>query len=113
LSRAATIPDFQDAYLLYFKGRAHLLTNDYASAETEFRGCLRGGRVLANSGSLRQRFPMLGILSHYYLGQVYEKTNKHDQAVNEYQEFLSHFQNSQSRLPEVGEARAALKRLMQ
>jgi tetratricopeptide (TPR) repeat protein len=113
LSRAASIPDFQDAYLLYLKGRAHLLTNDYPSAEAEFRGCLRAGRVLANSGSLTQRFPVIGILSHYYLGQLYEKTNKHDQAINEYQEFLSHFQSSQSRLPEVGEARAALKRLMQ
>src|SRR5580693_2317775 len=113
LSRATSIPDYQDAYLLYLKGRAHLLTNDYPSAEAEFRGCLRAGRVLANSGSLTQRFPVIGILSHYYLGQLYEKTNKHDQAINEYQEFLSHFQSSQSRLPEVGEARAALKRLMQ
>src|SRR5580704_6906456 len=113
LSRATSIPDYQDAYLLYLKGRAHLLINDYVSAETEFRGALRSGRGLANSNSLVQRFPVLGILSHYYLGQLYEKTNKHDQAINEYQEFLSHFQNSQSRLPEVGEARAALKRLMQ
>src|SRR6202451_178878 len=113
LSQAASIPDFQDAYLLYLKGRAHLLTNDYASAETEFHGSLRSGRSLANSGSLRQRFPVLGILSHYYLGQLYEKTNKHDQAINEYQEFLSHFQTSQSRPLEVGEGRAALKRLMQ
>ena len=113
LSRAASIPEFQDAYLLYLKGRAHLLTNDYASAEAEFRGCLRAGRVLANSNSLTQRFPAIGILTHYYLGQLYEKTNKRDQAINEYQEFLSHFQSSQSRLPEVGEARAALKRLMQ
>jgi serine/threonine protein kinase/TolA-binding protein len=113
LSRAASLPDLQDAYLLYLKGRAHLLMNDYVSAETEFRGCLRAGRGLANSNSLVQRFPVLGILSHYYLGQLYEKTNKHDQAINEYQEFLSHFQSSQSRLPEVGEARAALKRLMQ
>jgi tetratricopeptide (TPR) repeat protein len=113
LSRAASLPDLQDAYLLYLKGRAHLLMNDYVSAETEFRGCLRAGRGLANSNSLVQRFPVLGILSHYYLGELYEKTNKHDQAINEYQEFLSHFQSSQSRLPEVGEARAALKRLMQ
>ncbi|MGA8491129.1 MAG: protein kinase [Terriglobales bacterium] len=113
LSRVANIPDFQDAYLLYLKGRAHLLTNDYTSAETEFRACLRSGRVLANSGSLRQRCPVLGILAHYYLGQLYEKTNKHDQAINEYQEFLSHFESSQSHLAEVGEARAALKRLMQ
>ena len=34
-------------------------------------------------------------------------------AINEYQEFLSHFPSSQSRLPQLGEARSALKRLMQ
>jgi len=113
LSRATSIPDFQDAYLLYLKGRAHLLINDYVSAETEFRGALRAGRGLANSNSLVQRFPVIGILSHYYLGQLYEKTNKRDQAINEYQEFLSHFQSSQSRLAQVGEARTALKRMMQ
>jgi len=113
LSRAAGIPDFQDAYQLYIKGRAHLLINDYASAETEFRGSLRAGRVLANSGALRDRLPVVGMLSHYYLGQLYERTGKHDQAINEYQEFLSHFQSSPSRLAQVGEAQTALKRLMQ
>jgi len=59
------------------------------------------------------RFPVLGILSHYYLGQLYESTGKHDQAINEYQEFLSHFPASPSRLAQVGDARSALKRLMQ
>jgi eukaryotic-like serine/threonine-protein kinase len=113
LSRATSIPDFQSAYLLYLKGRAHLLTNDYASAETELRRVLRDERSLANTGALTDRFPLLGILSHYYLGQLYEHTGKHDQAINEYQEFLSHFASSQSRLPQVAEARTALKRLMQ
>ncbi len=113
LSRAASIPDSQDAYQLYIKGRAHLLTNDYTSAETEFHGSLRSGRVLANLGALRDRLPVVGMLCHYYLGQLYERTGKRDQAINEYQEFLSHFQSSQSRLTQVGEARAALKRMMQ
>ena len=113
LSRATGIPDFQDPYLLLLKGRAHLLTNDYAAAETEFRTLLRGERSVANTGTLTRRFPVIGMLSHYYLGQLYEKTGKHDQSINEYQEFLSHFGTSPSRLPQVGEARAALKRLMQ
>ncbi len=113
LSRATSIPDLQAPYLLFLKGRAHVLTNDYVSAETEFRGVLRNERSLANSGALTGRFPGLGILSHYYLGQLYERTGKHDHAINEYQEFLSHFASSQSRLPQVGEARTALKRLMQ
>jgi len=113
LSRAASIPDFQDPNVLYLKGRAHLLTNDYASAETNFRAVLLNERSLANSGTLTNRFPVLGILSHYYLGQLYERTNKRDQAINEYQEFLSHFSNSRTRLAQVGDARSALKRLMQ
>jgi eukaryotic-like serine/threonine-protein kinase len=49
------------------------------------------------------------LLSHYYLGQVYERTGKRDQAINEYQEFLSHFESSHTRLPQVAEARTTLK----
>jgi eukaryotic-like serine/threonine-protein kinase len=113
LSRATSIPDFQYPYLLFLKGRAHLLTNNYASAENELRAALRSERSLANSAALTQRFPVLGILSHYYLGQLYERMSKRDQAINEYQEFLSHFQSSQPRLAQLGDARTALKRLMQ
>jgi eukaryotic-like serine/threonine-protein kinase len=113
LSRAASIPNFQDAYLLYLKARAHLLTNDYASAENEFRAGLRAGRNLENGHTMAERFPSLGILSHYYLGELYERSGKRDQAINEYQEFLSYFPSSQSRLAQLGDARSALKRLMQ
>ncbi len=113
LSRAASMPDFQEPYLLFLKARAHLLSNDYSSAESGFRAGLRLERSLENSRVLNDRFPVLGVLAHYYLGQLYERTSKRDQAINEYQEFLSHFANSQARLAEVGEARIALKRLMQ
>jgi tetratricopeptide (TPR) repeat protein len=113
LSRAATIPDFQEPYLLFLKGRSHLLINDYSSAEAEFRSALLMDRIVGNADYLVGRFPLAEILSHYYLGQLYERTGKHDQAINEYQEFLSRFPNSQTRLAQVGEARSALKRLMQ
>jgi eukaryotic-like serine/threonine-protein kinase len=62
---------------------------------------------------MAERFPALGILSHYYLGELYERSGKRDQAINEYQEFLSYFPSSQSRLAQIGDARSALKRLMQ
>ena len=68
---------------------------------------------MENYNVLTERFPVPGILSHYYLGQLYERTGKRDQAINEYQEFLSCFPSSQAPLPQVGEARTALKRLMQ
>jgi len=113
LTRAASIPDFQEPYLLFLKARGHLLTNDYSSAETEFRVVLRLERDMENFRVLTERFPQLGILSHYYLGQLYERTGKRDQAINEYQEFLSYFPSSQTRLSQVGDARTALKRLMQ
>ena len=113
LTLATGVPDSQYPRALFLKARAHLLTNDYSSAEAEFRGVLRRVRNLENFTSLTERFPILGILSHYYLGQLYERTGKRDLAINEYQEFLSHFQSSQTRLSQVGEARTALKRLMQ
>ena len=113
LSRAASIPDLQDPYLLFLKARGHLLINDYSPAEEEFRNLLRVERSVANPRVLTERFPLPGILSHYYLGQLYERTGKRDQAINEFQEFLSHFSNPQTRLAQVGEARTALKQLMQ
>jgi serine/threonine protein kinase/tetratricopeptide (TPR) repeat protein len=113
LSRATSIPEFQDSYLLFLKARAHLLTNDYSSAERELHAVLRIERNLENGQVMAERCPALGILSHYYLGQLYERTDKRDQALNEYQEFLSHFASSETRLPQVGEARKSLKRLMQ
>ena len=114
LTLATRIPDLQfPVYLIFFKGRSHLLTNDYSSAEGELRSVLRRERDMENGSAMSERFPILGILSHYYLGQLYERTGKRDQAINEYQEFLSHFQGSQARLPQIGEARTALKGLMQ
>ncbi len=113
LTRASSIPDFQFAPVLFLKGRAHLLVNDYSSAETEFHRALLFSHNQANLRFLTQRFPVLEMLCHYYLGQVYERAGKRDQAINEYQEFLSHFQSSHTRLPQVAEARTTLKRLMQ
>jgi eukaryotic-like serine/threonine-protein kinase len=113
LSRLAGVPDVEDANQCFFRARAYLLTNDYAAAESEFRSVLGIERSLENGRAMADRFPALGILTHYYLGELYERTGKRDQAVNEYQEFLSHFENSQTRLPQLADAHNALKRLMQ
>jgi len=113
VNRAGSLPDFQLPELLFLKARAHLLTNDYASADTEFRRALLLERDLSNFIVLRLRFPAFQILSGFYLGQLYDRTGKRDQALSEYQEFLSHFDDSHTRLAQLGEARAALKRLMQ
>jgi tetratricopeptide (TPR) repeat protein len=113
LTRAATIPNFQNPPFLLIKGRAHVLVNDYSSAETELRRALLLSHNQANLRLMTARFPVVEMLCHYYLGQVYERSGKRDQAINEYQEFLSHFQSSNPPLPQIAEARSTLKRLMQ
>jgi eukaryotic-like serine/threonine-protein kinase len=113
LSRAAGTLDTEVPARRFFLGRAYLLTNDYASAETTFRSIFTIERTLENERAIIDRFPAPGILAHYYLAQIYEKTNKRDQAINEYQQFLSFFENSHTRLPQLADARTALKRLMQ
>ena len=105
--------NLKDQLNAFLKARSHLLNSDYTSAETEFRTAIRRARSMENSNVLAARFPLFEMLSHFYLGQLYERTGKKDQAINEYQEFLSHFPSSQTSLPQIGEARTALKRLMQ
>jgi eukaryotic-like serine/threonine-protein kinase len=114
LNLAASIPDLQFPVPLFSNGRSHLLINDSAAAEVEFRRASFATRgLVSNLAFIRLRFPAIEILSHYYLGQVYERTGKRDQAINEYQEFLSRFESSHTRLPQVAEARTILKRLME
>ena len=113
VSQAANNPDLRYPTLRFYKARAQLLANDYAAAEPLFRETLLLSRNLSNFRIMTLRFPMLEILSHYYLGQVYERTGRRDQAVNEYQEFLSHFGKTTSRLPQVAAARTTLSKLMQ
>ena len=112
LTAASRLPDLQLSWLLFAKGRAHLLLKDYARAEQELRRVPSFERALGGHRATRTRSPLRESLCHFYLAQVYEATAKREQAVNEYREFLSHFENSRARLPQVAEARAALKRLL-
>jgi len=108
----ARLPDWQEPRVLFVRGRSHLINNDFAAAELRLQRAIVSNR-LTLSGDFRGHFPAIELLSHYYLGQIYERSGKRDQAINEYEEFLSHFANSQSRLPQIAEARTALKRLIQ
>jgi serine/threonine protein kinase/TolB-like protein len=113
-SPLAGLPDFRASRLSFFRARAFLLLNDHMSAEREFRlviaDDLQGGT--GNFGFMRQRTPLFALLGHFYLGQIYESTGKPQQAIDEYQSFLSHFEGSRTKLPQVGQAHDALKRLM-
>jgi eukaryotic-like serine/threonine-protein kinase len=108
----AGVPDIQDSPTLFSRARAHLLVKDYAPAEQEFRRALLESRGFSNFGFMLAEVPSFALLSHYYLGQIYEATGKGPQAIDEYQSFLSHFEGSRTKLPKVTEARAALKRLI-
>jgi tetratricopeptide (TPR) repeat protein len=112
LKSAARIPELQVSPHLFLRARAHLLVGDYGPAERELQRLTVTERLLSNPRQIIQRLPALEILAHYYLGLIYEKTGKREQAVNQYQEFLSRFENSHTRLPQLTEARAALSRLM-
>jgi tetratricopeptide (TPR) repeat protein len=104
----AGIPDLLLPELTLASGRAHLLLKDYAAAEPELRATLLAEREMFPL----YLSPLVAQLCHFHLGQVYEATGKREQAINEYQEFLSHFEGSKTKLRQVPEARGALKRLL-
>jgi len=113
VSSLAGFPDYLNPGVLYTRGRAHLLTGDYAAAEQEFRLAIMEERNLANYGLVLQRLPAFTILAHRSLGELYQRTGKQELAINEYQDFLSYFENSRTRLPAVRETRQTLQSLMQ
>jgi eukaryotic-like serine/threonine-protein kinase len=112
LSAASRFPNYTNSWLRFPRGWAYFQTKDYARAEEDLRAALLDERNMSNFNRFRGRSPLLSALAHFYLGRIYESTGKRDQAVNEYQEFLSHFENSRAQLPEIAEARAALQRSM-
>ncbi len=110
IAAAGPLPRSFGALLEYPRGWAYFVTKDYSRAEQDFRAAILDERQLSNFNSMRTHSPLLTALAHFYLGQVYEATGKREQAANEYQEFLSHFENSRANLPQIALARAALRR---
>jgi hypothetical protein len=109
---ALPLPTALECWIPVYEARAALLLQDYAAAEHLLRRVLFLERwLLAVTGLNHTRSPLVTLLCHFYLGQVYEATGKRDQAVSEYREFLSPFEGSTTRLPQIADARAALKRL--
>jgi eukaryotic-like serine/threonine-protein kinase len=113
LSAGGRVPDYIYPWFRYARGWAYFATKDYAHAEEDFSTVLLIERNLSNFNQSRRRTPLFSALAHFYLGQIYDATGKKDRAVNEYQEFLSHFENSKAQLPQIAEARAALQHSMQ
>ncbi|MGZ4824519.1 MAG: protein kinase domain-containing protein [Terriglobales bacterium] len=114
LAIADRLPPSTAPVLLFAKARGSLLHQDYASAERGFQRVIVESRIPATGdfGATLRLVPLHSIFSRYYLGQVYEATGKSQQAINEYQSFLSHFEGSATALREVEKAQSAVKKLM-
>jgi len=93
-------------------GRAALSTENWEEAESHLRSVPILERTWDNPPSIANSDFLAYALGEFYQAKVFEHTGKKADAVNAYQEFLSHFENSTARLPQIAEARAALKRLL-
>ena len=92
----------------FFLGRAYAETAMWPEAEKELRTAL----AWVSPGNVGIHDFLSYELTQFYLGNVLEHEGKKAEAVEAYRAFLSHFEHSTARLPEIGEARAALHRLM-
>ncbi len=93
-------------------GRAYLEMGMLAEAERHLRFASNVNRLWSSEDAVTAHNFLSYTLAQFYLGKVLEQTGKKAEAVDAYQEFLSHFENSTAKLPQIAEARAALKRLM-
>jgi tetratricopeptide (TPR) repeat protein len=94
-------------------GRAYLELGALPEAGEHLRFALKAYRNWGVTKSIVVAPNFLAYaLTQFYLGKILEQTGKKAEAINAYQEFLSHFENSTAKLPQIAEARAALARLM-
>jgi tetratricopeptide (TPR) repeat protein len=96
----------------YEMGRAFFETGNLTEAEHHLQVTLKAARDWSNSFEIAANDLICSILAQFYEGKILEQTGKKAEAINAYQEFLSHFENSTAKLPQIAEARAALARLM-
>jgi serine/threonine protein kinase/TolB-like protein/Tfp pilus assembly protein PilF len=112
LAAASRLPKSVNPVFLYPRGWAYFQIKDYSRAEQDLRAAILEENDFGSPSGMLSRSPLRAALAHFYLGQVYEATGKRDQAANEYQEFLSHFDSSRANLPEIPLARAAVRRFL-
>ena len=94
-------------------GRAYLELGALPEAEQHLRFALKAYRQLGQTNSLITSPTFLTYaLTQFYLGKTLEQTGKKAEAIDAYKEFLSHFENSTAKLPQIAEGRAALRRLL-
>jgi tetratricopeptide (TPR) repeat protein len=90
---------------------AYLATGQVADAEAVLQ---RRIRMLCGFGSTTFEFHAFSMLEYllarFYRGQIYERTGRAAQAVVEYRYFLSSFDRSNAKLPQIALAREAVRR---
>jgi hypothetical protein len=93
----------------FFPGRAYEELKLSPEAEKELRTDLQwltpGNLAGGDADFLRCE------LTQFYLGKVFEQEGKKTDAIKSYRLFLSHFEHSTARLPQIREARGAIQRL--
>jgi hypothetical protein len=93
------------------EARANIETGELGAAQDELDTLVAWGRLWGNQRYVAYTNSLSQVLAHYYLGVVYEKTNRTTDAAKEYRSFLTHFDHSDAKLPQIELARAALKRV--
>jgi tetratricopeptide (TPR) repeat protein len=93
-------------------GRAYLQMGMPSDAERHLRFTMLAQRMWGNDDYIANASFLSYTLANFYLGKVLEQSGKKAEAISAYKECLSHFENSNAKLPQIAEARAALKRLM-
>ncbi|HEV3421679.1 MAG TPA: winged helix-turn-helix domain-containing protein [Candidatus Acidoferrum sp.] len=93
----------------FFPGRAYAEMGMQSQAQAELRNALRWVSPGNLVGSYSDFF--CDELTQFYLGKVLEHDGKTAEAIEAYSAFLSHFEHSTARLPQIGQARTALHRL--
>jgi tetratricopeptide (TPR) repeat protein len=108
-----------------YAGRSQEVTADWQKLGGQFRYDIayEVGRAYLELGALPEaeqhlRFAsktypnfLTFVLTQFYLGKVLEQTGRKAEALKAYQEFLGHFEHSTAKLPQIADARAAVKRL--
>jgi eukaryotic-like serine/threonine-protein kinase len=103
--------DLQEYYAVQL-GRAYAESGMAGQAQEQLRVARRNGLDRSNDTVLAALDMLSYILAGYYQAKVDEQEGKKAEAINLYQEFLSHFENSGVRLPQIPEAQVALRRLL-
>ena len=92
--------------------KAALATSRIARAEAALSRRIRWLCAFGSTSFSFYAFSMLDyLLARFYRGQLFERGGRPAEALGEYRYFLSSFERSPARLPQIADARAALQRL--